>query len=262
MLIFFDIDSTLVENRFSRRVVGEVLAVLEAATGRPVREWAHDMSAENERRQQADPDHPLTMDWRDIVQQMAAQHGVALAHDLDTLWAAYANADEVDVLDNAPQVLAQLKAAGHTLVIATKGLWKYQEPVLRVTGLLPYFDDVLTPDKTGSLKTSPAYFARYTSDERWPRPFVQVGDHYYDDVICARRNGFVSILRAATPQLQAALRDVPPAERPSRLPAHRADIPTYPPTPTDVLPHQVVVSLEEVPALLAELELDVTLDDL
>jgi putative hydrolase of the HAD superfamily len=260
MIIFFDIDSTLVENRFSRRVIAEALAPLEAATGQPVREWARAMGAENERRQQADPDHPLTMDWRDIVEQMAAQHGVTLTHDLDALWTAYANADEVEVLDNAPAVLEQLKAAGHTLVIATKGLWKYQEPVLRVTGLLGYFDDVLTPDKTGYLKTSPAYFDRYTRDASLPRPFIQVGDHYYDDVICARRNGFVSIMRAATPELQAALRDVPLPERPQRLHAHRAAIPTYPTQPTNTLPHEVVVSLEEVPALLDCLH--VTLNDL
>lgn len=260
MILFFDLDSTLVENRFSRRVVGTVLATVAAATGRSVQALACEMGAENERRQRTHPDHPLTMDWADIARHVAAQHGVTLRHDLDALWREAANPDEVDVLDNAPTVLAQLKAAGHTLVIATKGLWKYQEPVLRVTGLLDFFDDVLTPDRTGFLKTSAAYFRRYTQDASLPRPFVQIGDHYYDDVICARHHGFISILRAATPELQAALRDVPYAERPQRLLAHRAAIPTYPTTPTDWLPHEVVTSLEEVPARLASL--NVALHDL
>lgn len=260
MILFFDIDSTLVENRFSRRVVHDVLAPVAAATGHSVQALARAMGAENERRQTTAPDHPLTMDWRDIAQHIAAQHGAALTHDLDALWQAYANADDVEVLDNAPQVLAELKAAGHTLVIATKGLWKYQEPVLRVTGLLGYFDDVLTPDRTGYLKTSPAYFSCYVQDPSLPRPFVQIGDHYYDDVICARRNGFISVMRAATPALQSALRDVPLAERPQRLAEHHEAIPTYPRQPTDVLPHEVVVSLEELPALIASL--DVAFDNL
>jgi putative hydrolase of the HAD superfamily len=260
MIIFFDVDSTLVENRFSRRVVETLFAPVAAATGLTVQALAREMGAENERRQRTDPDHPLTMDWRDIAEYVAAQHGQTLQDDLDALWVAYANADEVDVLDNAPTVLAALKAAGHTLVVATKGLWKYQEPVLRVTGLLPYFDDVLTPDRTGFLKTSPGYFHRYQQDASLPQPFVQVGDHFYDDVICARRNGFLSVMRAPTPALQQALRDLPPAQRPQHLHAYRAHIPTYPAEPTDLLPHEVVISLEEVPGLLEAL--DVTLYDL
>lgn len=251
MILFFDIDRTLVENRFSWRAFGAVLAEVEAVSGKSGRDLAREIAEENERRQQADPDHALTMDWDDMIISLAARYGVTLRQSPLTLWNAYANADEVEVLDDAPTVLATLKAAGHTLVIATKGLWKYQEPVLRVTGLLPYFDDILTPDNTGYLKTSAGYFGRYVQAGG---RFVQIGDHYYDDVICARRNGFTTIWRAPEAVLQDALRPYDPFERPAQIGAWRQHITTYPLHGTDVVPDAVVVSLQELPAVIARLD--------
>lgn len=246
--VFFDIDSTLVENRFSRRAIGDTLESIAQVAQKPVRELARELGAINEQRQQSTPDDVRTMDWRDIIAELADRYGTAPTRDLNALWEAYANADEIDVLDNAHSVLDALKAQGHRLVIATKGLWWYQEPVMRVTGLLRYFDDVLTPDKTGYLKTTPTYFHAYKRAHPSPR-YVQVGDHYYDDVICAKRNGFFAIMRAPI----AELAPLPADERPRQLEAHRQHIPTYPAQGTDILPDRVVISLEEVPSLLEEL---------
>lgn len=252
MILFFDIDSTLVENRFSRRALGEVLEEIAPFSGKSVRELAREIGIENERRQQTDPDHPLTMDWDDILLSIAMRYGVSLTkHGID-LWNAYAHADEVDVIDDAPLVLSELKQMGHTLVIATKGLWKYQEPVLRVTGLLPFFDDILTPDLTGYLKTSPAYFNKYTVNGT--SGMVHIGDHYYDDVICARRNGFISIMRASTPELQNMLRPFDAFERPNHVLQYAEFIPTFPKTNTTVLPNAIVVSLRELPKIVKKLE--------
>lgn len=251
MIIFFDVDSTLVENRFSRRALTEVLAELENVSGKSVRELAQEMWNENDRRQQTDPDHVLTMDWDDIVLSLATRYQVTLKKNPIELWNTYASASEVEIIDDAPSMLAALKAKGHTLVVATKGLWKYQEPVLRVTGLLPYFDDILTPDRTGFLKTTAAYFQRYT---KAGGRFVQVGDHYFDDVIVGRRNGFTTIWRAPNANLQHALSDYDPFERPAHISAVTQFIPTYPKDGTEIVPDVVVVSLQEVPAVIARLE--------
>lgn len=248
-ILFVDIDSTLVENRFSRKVLGVVLRDIAAVTGKELREIGRELGAENDRRQKTDPDNILTMDWQDITQSVAARYGVTLSASVDALWDEYATAEGVEVLDNAPGVFQRLKHNGRTLVIATKGLTKYQLPVLRVAGLLPLFDDVLTPDTTGYLKTSPAYFDRYRA--QYPAAlFIQVGDHYYDDVICAKRNDFYSVLRAPIPELQP----FDPFERPSRLLDYREQIATYPPDGTDILPDAVVISLEELPGVIGQIE--------
>ncbi len=247
-ILFFDIDSTLVENRFSRRAIGEVLEEIAIIASKEIRDLAREMGKINGERQQIDPDHPLTMDWRDIIRELAERYNSTPTRDLNTLWEAYANAEEVDVLDSVHSVLEELKSEGYRLVIATKGLWVYQEPVLRVTGLLPYFDDILTPDKTGYLKTSPAYFDSYRRGYPNAR-FIQIGDHYYDDVMCAKRNGFTAVMRAPIP----ALAEFSPTERPQHLKTHREYISTYPKEPTELLPDAVVLSLQELPELLKEL---------
>lgn len=38
-IVFFDIDSTLVENRFSPKAISEVLAEVEAASGKSFMSW-------------------------------------------------------------------------------------------------------------------------------------------------------------------------------------------------------------------------------
>jgi FMN phosphatase YigB (HAD superfamily) len=247
-ILFIDIDSTLVENQFSRKVLGRALGEIAALTNKPVMQLAREMGEENTRRQRVDPDNVLTMDWYDIVQTVARQYQVEVTENIDLLWQEYAHKDDVEVLDNAHQVLAELRQHGCKLVIATKGLTKYQQPVLTVTGLDVYFDDMLTPDKTGYLKTSPQYFSRYLNNGA---RLIQIGDHFYDDVICAKRNGFASIMRLPLPELQS----YDPFERPQLLAYYSDRINTYPDDATEILlPDAVVVSLEECPDVIRRIE--------
>ncbi len=247
VVLLFDMDGTLVDNRFSRKALGQLLAEIAVASGKSISELAKLMGEENERRQQQDPDNVLTMDWDDILETLACQHGVTLSRKGVDLWQEAANAEDVIVYDNAHAVLDTLKQAGYRLVIATKGLSKYQDPVLRVTGLATYFDDILTPDNTGYLKTSPAYFDRVR--RAYPNAqFIQVGDHHYDDVICPLRNGFKSILRAPI----AELADIDALARPQYLTRYSSSITGFRPE-CNALPHAIVISLEEVPALIEQL---------
>lgn len=249
-IVFVDVDSTLVENHFSRKVIGKVLQEIAAVTGKTLPELGKEMSIENTYRQKNDPDNVLTMDWDDIVLTLATRYQVTLSQSLIDLWEEAALAEDVEILDSSPSVMAQLKAAHRKLVIATKGLMKYQLPVLRAVGLDTLFDEILTPDKTGFLKTTPAYFNAYLT--QYPDAcFIQVGDHYYDDLICAKRNGFYSVLRAPIPALQP----LDPFERAAQLPEFVSQIPTYPAEGSDILPDAVVVSLEEVPAVIEKIEM-------
>lgn len=248
-IVFVDVDSTLVENRFSRKVIGILLQEIASVTGKSLSELGEKIVAENSYRQKNDPDNVLTMDWDDIVLTLAARYQVTLSRPLLGLWQDMALPADVEILDNSPAVMQQLKAPHRQLVVATKGLMKYQLPVLRAAGLETMFEDILTPDKTGYLKTTPAYFHRYLS--AYPDAcFIQIGDHYVDDLICAKRNGFYSILRAPIMELA----DLTPFERPKRLPEFVSQISTYPAGGSDVLPDAVVVNLAEVPDVITAIE--------
>jgi FMN phosphatase YigB (HAD superfamily) len=255
-----DIDGTLVENRFSFKAMRDLLEDVLPHTNKTLQEIAPELWRENTHRQQSDPDNVLTMDWHDIVATVAQRYGVMLERSLDDLWRHYASADDVTINDDAPSVMETLREGGRKLVIATKGLSKYQYPLLDVTNLRDYFDEVLAPDITGYLKTTPAYFseflARQMQDYGEETCYIQIGDHYLDDVICPVQNGFYSIMRAPI----EVLRDLDPFERPAYLHLHRKDISTYPNEapydvqPFPVRPHAVVYSLQEVPAVVERIE--------
>jgi len=181
-----------------------------------------------------------------MVQKLALQYGVALSQTVDVLWKTRLRTEHIEVLDNAPQILQQLKVLGYQLVIATKGLSKYQVPVLELSGLLPYFDDILAPDITGYLKTSPGFYQTYP-DSIGLR--IQVGDRYLDDVICPQRVGLKTILRAPI----ADLHHRTAFERRNLLTPYLEQIGGYPAEGSTVLPDAVIVSLSEIPAVLPEL---------
>lgn len=246
-LLFFDLDATLVENRFSRKAVAPLIEEFAQKTGQSVDEAFRAFSAENMRRQRDNPDHVLTMDWDDILHSLAQQHAVTLSERIDPRWQRFAHVDDIEILDHSLQVLRQLQAPHRQLILATKGLSKYQDPVLRLTGLDALLDDILTPDITGYLKTSDGYFDKYRSHTAVK---IQIGDHYYDDVICPKRRGYYSVMRVPL----EAVCDSSPFERPRHLAELRDHISTYPEDGSDVVPDAVVVSLEELPALIPQIE--------
>lgn len=246
-ILFFDLDATLVENRFSRKAIGPLLREIADASDESIDIIARAFGDENARRQKEDPDNVLTMDWNDILEVIAKQYNVTLSDSADNRWQLMANADDVDILDTAPVVLKLLQHPQRKIVLSTKGLMKYQLPVLEVTGLKQFFEDILTPDVTGYLKTSPAYFERYRDIDAIK---IQIGDHYYDDVICAKRNGFYSVMRVPIEELEV----YEPFERPQKLKELREQIHTYPVEGTDILPDAVIVSLKELPDVIKRIE--------
>jgi len=248
-VIFFDLDATLVENRFSQRVMADVLSEIATQADVEARTLRRALIAENYRRQSENPDDVLTMDWDDIARTVAAQHGVQLSQSIDELWQRYADGEQVEVLDDAHAMLRRLQADHRRLVIATKGLSKYQRPVMAVTGLDELFDDLLAPDLTGYHKASPGYMADYK--RRYPGALcIHVGDHYIDDVIAPLRNGFFSVLRAPRAELAA---EPDPFARVALLDGVLEHIHAYP-AESDARPHAVVTSLQEVPEIVSRLE--------
>ncbi|MGE5603035.1 MAG: hypothetical protein ACM30E_08290, partial [Nitrososphaerales archaeon] len=136
--------------------------------------------------------------------------------------------------------LAQLARPERAIVIATRGLRKYQLPVLDGLGLTPLCTDVLTPDTYGAAKGQPAFYGP------WPqvtRVQISLGDLYEDDVLAPKRLGFRAIWKhnaGDTKLLQAA-----PLARPGLF-AYTAAQP--------IRPDAIVFSLDEVPEVVTALE--------
>lgn len=256
-VIFFDLDGTLMVNPFNRQIFPEVFAGLAAQTGRPADQWAAEVFGENARRM-ADPDpanFPATMDWDDIIATVAARHGATFQRgSLPALAEKYATPPYINTLDDAVSALRTLREPGHRwLVVASMGLSKYQNPVMKALGLYDCFDDFLMPDLNGYLKTDPRFYGRYTGNGRQLQ-LIHVGDNYVHDVRIPAEIGAHPVLRLPVRDVEFAALD--PFERPPLISEYGAMIQFYPSNPryADMLPDAVVVSIQELPSVVARLE--------
>ncbi len=239
-VIFIDLDGTIMINPFERVVWPVVIGELVAQSGQSADAIYDMIAAENRARQDDDAGDPvLSMDWDDITATVAQRLGVRLTANVTDLVRTHA-ASHSSVMDHAPEVLRDLRAPGRALVVATKGLAKYQVPVLDALGLTSLFDAVLTPDTHGGLKKHRRFFGD------WPqraRRALMVGDRYDDDVLYPGRHGFLLLWKPEA--LPPDLLPLDPLERARRYPYA-----TDQPLPATA----ILASLRELPALVTRLE--------
>ena len=238
--IFFDLDHTLISGPFGIGVWPNLLGELAQKTGLERKVIYRLMQDENEARQ-LDDSIPavVAMDWDDIALEIARRLGVTL--DTSVCQLAADHAAQSMVLDNGREVLRQLAAPHRALVVATKGLAKYQQPVLDALGLTPLFHDILTPDSYGALKKDRAFWGD------WPeraRLRIMIGDRHDDDIAAPAAFGFRTIWKVD--------------ELPDGLQADdsftRALLYSYAPeqnTPADA----IITTLAEIPDAVRRLEL-------
>ncbi|HUM36894.1 MAG TPA: haloacid dehalogenase-like hydrolase, partial [Anaerolineae bacterium] len=176
-VIFFDLDGTLVDGPF-RAVVLPAISSELAASGLESQALQRLLVEENFRRQ-ADPTCPpaLAMDWDDIFQAIGRQLGVPVTTSVEALIREHARPPYAALHPGALEALQALAAPERGLIVATKGLRKYQQPILDALGLTPYFTAILTPDTQQALKRDRAFYGD------WPARAaltVMVGDYYAD----------------------------------------------------------------------------------
>jgi FMN phosphatase YigB (HAD superfamily) len=125
-------------------------------------------------------------------------------------------------------------------VAASKGLAKYQRPVLEALGLISFFVEVLTPDTYSALKRDRAFYGP------WPeRAAVRImtGDHYEDDVVAPYSFGFNTVWKWNGDDM--GLRDLDPFARALAFP-YTSEQP--------VRPDAIIFSLRELPPVVLRLE--------
>jgi FMN phosphatase YigB (HAD superfamily) len=189
-VVFLDLDGTLMINPFDSAVWPVVVGEIAEKSGESFEDVLNLIVAENDARQNNSAvSAVMSMDWDDITETVAARLGVRLESSCEALVRECA-ATYSSVLDNAREVLQELNASHRALVVATKGLAKYQQPVLDALGLTPLFTAILTPDSHHALKKHAAFFGAWPSQTRLQ---IMVGDRYDDDVQGPSAHGFKTI---------------------------------------------------------------------
>jgi FMN phosphatase YigB (HAD superfamily) len=241
-IVFIDLDGTLIVNPFETAVWPSVTAELAAKTGLPAESLMAEIAAEYFARQADESVSAIAaMDWDDIAQTVARRRNVRLEANCVALVEQHA-ASHSTALAFAHEALHELAAPGRALVVATKGLARYQRPVLEALGLTPYFTAFLTPDVHNGLKKHRRFFGDWP--ERAPLS-IMVGDLYDDDVRYPSGHGFRTIWKPGSARIPAELHALDPFERARRYP-YAPDQP-HPATAR-------ILSLRELPAAVRAIE--------
>ncbi len=245
-VVFIDMDRTLLEGPFISVVFPWVLGEISRKTGQDFAALLRQVRQENLDRL-ANPAYNAVqaMDWDDIFASVAAQLGITLEASAIELVRTHPGPPFTTLNPGVHEALREMSAARprRAMVLATKGLKKYQVPILEACGLLPYFDDILTPDDSHVVKQSREFFGQWPGRTRLQ---IMVGDLIEDDVLPAHQFGFKTVW-CAWDCCNASLQPDPFARAQDHLEALR-DQP--------VRPNAVIVSLSELPQVVERMESD------
>lgn len=258
-LITFDLDGTLQQNPFRTAVFPHVARALtpaycerhpETAAAEAARLVTGLVRQEFRRRQEAKA-WEAAYDWDDIIARIGEDLGYRGERlHLPSLVRHYCTPEHIAALPGARDCLMALRAAGHTLRVATNGFAAYQEPVLEALGLLEFFDLIITPDRTGSAKPVPEFLLAAGGP-----PALHVGDSLIHDVYGARLAGFASLW--FWPKLPAGFNPAAPdaaglaAALADRFAEETAWVPTGNLTLAECRPDFSARELAQVPAIVA-----------
>ncbi len=252
-IIFFDLDNTLIEGPFGTAVFPIVLDELARKTKCDQKEIRRLIVKENLDRQ----NDPLcsavkAMDWDDIFAAIANRFGVTLESNAEEIVKAQAKKHS-RLLDGARETLIALQHPSRALIVATKGLIKYQHPVLEALGITHFFTDILTPDSHNALKQDRAFYGEWLDDSppdsrlpksaRLRKSLIMVGDHYVDDVVPPNQFGMMTVWK--NEKIEDQLLKIESLERPLYF-QYADDQP--------VKPTAIIKSLHELPSVIAQIE--------
>jgi len=246
-IIFFDLDNTLIEGPFGTAVFPIVLNEIARKTNCDPKEIRRQIVKENLDRQN-DPHCSAVkaMDWDDIFAVIANRFGVTIEANAEEIVKAQAK-DHSRLLNGAREILIALQHPSRALIVATKGLIKYQRPVLEALELTPYFAEILTPDSHNALKKDRAFYGEWLDDslDQLLMPTrIMVGDQYVDDVVPPNQFGMMTVWK--NEKISEPLLKMDSFERPRHF-KFADDQP--------VKPTAIIKSLHELPNVIAQIEI-------
>jgi len=189
-VLFIDLDSTLVLNPLSFIVMPTVYKKISERLGIGIEHVRDLFRAKHIEKLRSGS--ILAYDWDHILGEVLSEIG--FRGDADDLGIGFVDmlrgvCNKVEVLDNAPEILGILASNGYYLVLSTNGLWKYQECVLRESGLYRYFREILTPDRRGFLKSSREFYRASVAADL----MISIGDNIVFDVYYPKLYGLKAL---------------------------------------------------------------------
>lgn len=240
-VVFIDLDNTIMEGPFESLVFPTIFRELSEKTGMELSEVRRHVVKENmERQKQPGFSAVLAMDWDDIFKSVADNHGVQLDGNSLEIINSHSGLASSLLMEDADKVLRQLAKPNRAIVAATKGLRKYQIPVLDTLGITPLFSDLLTPDTNNVLKQDIAFYSKWLhlTDMQ-----ISVGDHYEDDVVAPKSFGFKVIWKPNRQIDEFELES--PFDRPAKYDYLDGQ---------SIRPDAIIISLQELPQVVRHLE--------
>ncbi len=216
MLITFDLDGVLIKNPFMEGVFPEVKEIIKKQF---IDQNGFKAELEKDIWEKIIEEHVkmlnsnqayLAYDWDRIIQQVAQDMGCSGGIDIAELVKKYCKDPYIKHINKPYEILDQLSNEAIRLLVVTNGYYKYQYPVLQALKLANYFEDIISPDKTKSIKPEKNIFLKaYQGEEKW----FHVGDTLTHDIYGANQVGALSIW--VVKQLPENLKKLDPAQRSS-----------------------------------------------
>ncbi len=241
-VIFIDLDGTLMLNPFEAAVWPQVVGEMAQKSGLLAADILQMIEDENNARQR-DDNVPaiMAMDMDDISLTVAKRLGVSITINVSELVRTYAKSHS-SLLEYALESLQELAAPHRAIVIATKGLAKYQLQVMDALGITPLVTDTLTPDTHNGLKKHRHYFGDWPQQAKMS---IMVGDLYDDDVLYPSGHGFKTLWKPRATLIPDPISRLDPFTRAQDFP--------YTPEQT-IHPTGILLSLRELPAAVTHME--------
>lgn len=192
IVIFSDLDHTLIENPFASYVFPEVCKQIGMKTGLPKDEILKMLFSEQKRRAMERKDPIYELDWQDIVQAVIKSLNIVCQIDVQDLVQKYSFSPFSTLHPGVIDALTDIKKRGWRLIANSKGLSKYQIPVLNGLGIISFFDGFAMPDLVGCWKIEKEFYQPFISADD---TVITIGDNYQEDVFYPKLFGFIGILK-------------------------------------------------------------------
>ncbi|XP_026206011.1 haloacid dehalogenase-like hydrolase domain-containing protein 3 [Anabas testudineus] len=131
---------------------------------------------------------------RDTFSHCRVQDPSLLNTMAQKLYLNFSNAENWEVFPDSVKALESCTALGLKLGVVSN-FDNRLETILRVCGLLPHFSFLITSEKAGVAKPTPAIFVQALQKCGVPAASIaHIGDHYVNDYLCSRSLGIHGFL--------------------------------------------------------------------
>jgi len=187
LIFFIDLDNTIWKNPYPL-IFNEIIDELSAKTERSLDFVFSLINYEFEIREKQN--RIFTFDWDDILSCVCRKIGDKWDCSLTDYINKHINKYGINVFQGVESALKILKKENVKLYCSSNGFYKYQEPILKATGLMHLFDELITSDQVGFTKSSKKFYRDKFIDEK---RVITIGDSYKYDVFYPKKFGFNSI---------------------------------------------------------------------